>query len=582
MIEKLENIDWEAFHFLREEMLWLIVPLILILIIGLISIRDDAKWKTAIAPHLRPFMIKKGSEKFRRLSQVLLFLMLTIGVLGLAGPTWKKVELPDKILETPLVIALDLSQSMMTTDIQPNRLERAKFKINDLLDANPRSRIGFIAYAGTAHTIIPLTRDYNIIKSHISGIGPHIMPFSGSDLENALVLNDSMTKSIEAPGTLLVITDDFSERNFQLMRNFVMNGNTKLEIIAMNTPGGGKVPNFNGRGYLKNNGQVAETSLNTTVINKLKAIENINVNNLTLDNSDMALLANKINADLEFREKQDLNKEDWQDEGLLLIIPLAIGILLWFRKGWVVYFFVVGFMITSCSELKKTPIQDRENMSAEDWWYTKGYQGQKQYDEGNYAEAAELYEDPMHKGVAYYKAGNYTDAINEFSKDSTAQGAYNLGLAYYENGDFLSAERAFEKAEELDENFEAAKTNKLKVNQILQETSEASLEDATEALPEDRADNKFNDSSEDLSGGGQEATEEDMKKERLEEETDTDIRTAEELDELPEDFKAEANDPSQKFLMRKIDDDPALFIKRKFKYQAKKNKMKPKSNLKKW
>ncbi|OIQ28506.1 MAG: magnesium chelatase [Bacteroidetes bacterium MedPE-SWsnd-G2] len=580
MIETIENIDWEVFHFLRPELLWLIAPLVVILIVGLLSIKDDAKWKSAIAPHLRPYMIQKGSESFRRWSQVFLFVILSIGVLGLAGPTWKKIEMPDKILETPLVIALDLSQSMLTKDIQPNRLERAKFKINDFLDANPRSRIGFIAYAGTAHTIIPLTRDYNIIKSHISGIGPHIMPFRGSDLESALVLNDSMTKSIEAPGTLLLITDDFSERNFQLMRNFVLNGNTKLEIMAMNTPGGGKVPNFNGRGNLKDTD--AETRLNIDVINKLRAIENINVNDLTLDNSDMVLLANKISADLEFREKQELNKEDWQDEGLLLVVPLAIGMLLWFRKGWVVYFFVMGFMITSCSQVNEGTFDEAKEMTADDWWYTKSYQGQKKYDNGDYAEAAKLYEDPMHKGVAYYKSGNYTQAINEFSKDTTAQGAYNLGLAYYENGDYLSAERAFEKAEELDSNFEAATNNKNRVSQILQETSEANLDDATEVMPEERAQNMENDSSEDFSGGGQEATEEDMKKERLEEETETDIRKAEELEELPEDFEGGPNDPSQKFLMRKIDDDPALFIKRKFRHQVKKNKMNPKSNLKKW
>jgi len=78
-----------------------------------------------------------------------------------------------------------------------------------------------------------------------------------------------------------------------------------------------------------------------------------------------------------------------------------------------------------------------------------------------------------------------------------------------------------------------------------------------------------------LSGGGQEATEEDMKKERKEETAATDMRKGKELDELPPDFEPGQKDDSQKVLMRKVDDDPALFLKRKFQYQVKKNKLKP-------
>jgi Ca-activated chloride channel family protein len=82
---------------------------------------------------------------------------------SLAGPTWKKIELPGQELETPLVILLDLSQSMLSDDLQPNRLERAKFKISDLVGHHPQARAALIGFAGTAHTIVPLTRDYEII-----------------------------------------------------------------------------------------------------------------------------------------------------------------------------------------------------------------------------------------------------------------------------------------------------------------------------------------------------------------------------------------------------------------------------------
>jgi Ca-activated chloride channel family protein len=126
---------------------------------------------------------KKGSERLKIVMQVLSFFIISIAVFGLAGPTWKKIELPEKILETPLIILLDLSQSMMTDDIQPNRLERAKFKISDFLEANPKVRVGLVGFSGTAHTLVPLTKDYKIIESYLKNITTNVLPFQGTDLE---------------------------------------------------------------------------------------------------------------------------------------------------------------------------------------------------------------------------------------------------------------------------------------------------------------------------------------------------------------------------------------------------------------
>ena len=70
------HIDWDKFHFLRPEFLWLFVPLAVLLIISLLGGREDIKWKKVIAPHLRPYMIKKGSESLKKWMQVFLVLVL--------------------------------------------------------------------------------------------------------------------------------------------------------------------------------------------------------------------------------------------------------------------------------------------------------------------------------------------------------------------------------------------------------------------------------------------------------------------------------------------------------------------------
>lgn len=575
MIDALKNIDWDQFHFLRPQFLWLFLPLVVILILTFISSKEAIKWKKVIAPHLRPYVIKKGSESLKKWMQILLVFILSIATLGVAGPTWKTSEIPDKKLETPLVIALDLSQSMMATDIQPNRLERAKFKINDLLAENPKARIALIGFAGSAHTIVPLTRDYKIISTHLDGLSPAMMPYSGTNLGAALQLTETLTSVTTAASKLLLVTDDLTNKTFNLLQKYVSEGNRIVEIIPMNTVSGADVPAPNSKNALKDSkGKVVHSALNSEVLNKLNSIENIHVNLLTLDTSDMELLAKSISSNLEFNEENEDTKDEWQDEGYWFIIPVVFFVLMWFRKGWVVFSLLFMVSLSSCSN---------KEHSFKDLWVSKNYQAQQMAEEGNYQKAGKTYINPLRKGVAYYKAGNYEEAIVAFEKDTTAMGAYNLGISYYKNGDYAAAELAFGKAIEMDPENELAKTNQQITQQIISGENEATVEDAQEAAKEEPiAQNEENKSPEDLGGGGQEATKKEMEKERLEETVNTDVRKGKELDEVPDDFESGKQDASQKILMRKVDDDPTLFLKRKFRYQVKKEGVKPVKNLDKW
>jgi len=558
---------------LRPNLLWLSVPLFVALVIGVVSVRDQVKWKKAIAPHLRAYVIKRGSESIQLWMRLILVVFLGIGIIGASGPTWKKIEVPGQILETPVVIALDLSQSMMASDIQPNRLERAKFKISDLMDANPRARLALIGFAGTAHTIIPLARDYNIIKSHLDGLSPNIMPFPGSNLSAALQLSDSITAISDAPATLILFTDDFSDAIFQDLQQFVGSEKIRVEIVPMNTIAGGDVPVPGGKRTFKNQqGEIVHSSINTEIVSKLNSIENIHVNQLTLDNSDMVALAKKISQNLKFQEEENEKKGDWIDYGLWLVIPLALFVLMWFRRGFVVYSVLIVVGLSACDS----------KISIKNLWLTQDYQAQKQYDKGQYSQAAELFTDPLRRGVAYFKVGNYEEAIEAFEMDTTANGAYNLGLAYYKNGDLAAAELAFGKAVELNPDLKDAQENQSMLQNMIAGTDEVDPEEAQEANSEGPQKNIENKDMEDLGGGGQEATEEDMEKERKEETVTTDMRKGKELDEVPEDFEAGSQDNSQKVLMRKVDDDPALFLKRKFAFQAKKYGLNPPKGSEKW
>jgi len=576
MFDGVFPVDWEAFHFLRMKFLWLLVPVVLISLIGLVSMRHELAWKKVIAPHLRPYVIQKGNEASKYGMQLILLLALSLGILALAGPTWKKVEVPGQELETPVVILLDLSQSMMATDLQPNRLERAKFKINDLLKQNPRARVALIGFAGTAHTIVPLTRDYEIITSHIDGLIPSVMPFPGSDLDVAFAMADSVMSVTDAPGTVVVLSDDLGESEFDAIQDFAQVHPGKVAVIPMSTDAGADVPMPNSRAFFKDEqGNPVHSSLDRQILSQLSSLDRVSVHELTLDDSDVALISKTISDNLKFTEKPEEKDDDWRDMGLLLVIPMAALLLLWFRRGWVIYGLVLVFF-SSCTDGSKFS----------ELWYTPDFQGQKLSEKGDFAQAAQRFEDPMRKGVANFKAGNYADAIEDFQQDTTAQGAFNLGLAYFQSGDTLSAMLAFQSASEMDPDFAPAKQASQQMQQLSRGEDDMTPQKAEEAQDGDqgkKAQNRQNDSMENLGGGGQEATKKDMETSRNEETVTSNVHTGKELDEVPDDLGQSSIQPmTGTVLMRKVDDDPSLFLRRKFEFQVKEKKLKPKADGKKW
>ncbi|MDX2432902.1 MAG: tetratricopeptide repeat protein, partial [Bacteroides sp.] len=373
---------------------------------------------------------------------------------------------------------------------------------------------------------------------------PQIMPFPGSNLEAALQLADTMTAVSSAPGTVILFSDEFTEESFDLLQTYCLQGKNKIEIFPMNIEG------------------------ESEVRRKLNSVDGLTVHQLTLDKSDVESLATTIAENLDFREEEEKKEDDWLDRGLWLAIPFALFILFGFRRGRVIFSVLLMATLYSCDG----------NTTFVDLWLTKDFQAQKAYNKGDFEEAAGLFSEPLRKGVSFYKAGDYDAAIQYFSQDTTEMGAYNLGLAYYQSGNFAAAESAFGKALEMNPELANARTNQQLAEELIPGTSEADPDQAEEAAAEETAQNIKNSDPEDLGGGGQEATKEDMEKERKEESVATDIRKGKELDEVPDNFESGRQDEAQKVLMRKVDDDPALFLKRKFIYQAKTKNMIPKND----
>ena len=206
MIELIHN-----FHFLRPW--WLLAMLPAAAMWWVIFRRDDSKhlWQQWVEPVLLDALMRKGGKRQRLRPIHVLGLFWIVTVLALAGPTWQRTPSPFAEDKAALVIVLKVTPSMEETDIAPSRLQRAAQKISDLLAARPGTRNALIAYAGSAHLVMPLTTDANVINTFAADLSPTLMPKEGDDAAAALRLSERQLDKGGQPGAVLFITDELNE-----------------------------------------------------------------------------------------------------------------------------------------------------------------------------------------------------------------------------------------------------------------------------------------------------------------------------------------------------------------------------------
>ncbi len=564
LIDIFESFNWQQFHFLRPPALWLLVPLAVMVILLLMTNWEKKKWTQVVAPALRPFMFSKGSKTAILLPLFLLLLGGSCMIVALAGPTWKKRDIPGEKIPAVVMIALDVSQSMLATDVQPNRLERAKLKISDFLDANPRARAGLLAFAGTAHPVLPFTADYKIIKFHAGSLYNWAMPVQGTNYPLLMNMVDTLMSRVQAPSTLLLMTDAVDDNDAVLLSDFVNNSIHRLEVLLFSTPEGAVIPGSH---------HVISKQSPTALAN-LQQNEKIHINFITLDKSDVEGIAKRISDGLMFEKDKKEDAKEWDDMGLLLLIPALIIALFWFRRGWVVQWCwlpLVLLTLSSCGTKSRHP----------DWWYTHDYQGQQWYAQGDYANAAEHFDDPGHKAAAYYKAGNYEAASELFANDTTASGQYNYALALAQMGLYAEAATIFEKVGAMDPSLKTQAEQSAQAAHRLQAQADSVMRfDPQHGNPLDKVIDKTEKGKlkerKPQSEDEQLSSDTEVKKlpthgDRLTDETESDIHRAKEQKFPPKDFKMEQNVSLEtKVLMQQTNADPAEFLHRRFEIQKQK------------
>lgn len=433
---------WSALHFLRPQWFRLLVslPVLYLSFRG----RDNARarWRRYIDPELLEHLVVSRRRRFRFRPIHMVLLLIVLGTIALAGPSWKREQPPFTEDKAPLVIALDLSETMDAIDLDPTRLERVKLKLRDLLKQRDGGRTALFVYAGTTHMVLPFTTDFTLFDLYLSSLSTSIMPDHGKDTGRALRVIANFLHDESVPGTILFVTDGIESGAMPGFRQFTSQPDNPDDILVMGvgTSNGGPV-RTSGSGFLNDrSGRRVYAKLDANALRSLSKI-NIPATTLTLNDDDIQWIQRRVQHHLESIQQKD-SKTRPIDEGYWLSIPIAAIALIWFRKGWTVRWtsasLAVVFMFPGANILK--------NMSWIDLWLTHDQQGRYYFERGDYQKAADRFDDPLWRGLALSRASRYEDALNAFAMSDSAEAWYNQGDALAHLGRYPEAVEAYRQA----------------------------------------------------------------------------------------------------------------------------------------
>lgn len=419
---------------------WLLALIPTIFIIWLLWRQNSAARRLSgiISSHLLQHLLVRPQGRSRIRPVHLLVILLVLMVAALVGPAWRREPFFFTEDEAPLILAMDLSESMDSKDIKPSRLERAKQKALDLLALRAGARTGLIAYAGSAHMVLPLNDDPNVLETYLDALSTSIMPTPAKDSSKALRLANDMLGKETAAGTILFLTDGIETQHIS---DFVDHSSTNKHALAtlIMSP-------------------YANESDETSDIASLKALSkqaNMRTTVLTVDDTDIRRVNAGIQSHMRDVQDQD-NNQRWQDSGYWLVLPIVALTCVWFRRGWSIRWATAAVLLIMSYQPKAACAGEFRLVNL---WLTPNQQGHHYFDRGDYLKAAERFEDPLWKGTAYYAAGKFDEAIVQLERLSTAQGFYNLGNAYAHKGDYPAALIAYEKALSLKKDYPEASFN---------------------------------------------------------------------------------------------------------------------------
>ena len=612
------NSDFSQLHLLRPLALLGLIPALIAVALAQWRKRSAGNWEKIINPALLPYLMQgETSKKQRGVLWVLLAWM--IACLALAGPSWQQLPQPVHKKDAALILIMDLSPSMLAEDVKPSRLERARFKLIDILKNRSEGFSALVVYGGAAYTLTPLTEDSNTIISLVPVLHPALLPEYGSNTEDAIetALELAVNGGYQQ-GDLLLISDGVSRSAFNTIQSMMSKaGKFRLSILGVGTEQGAPIPT-GASGFAKDrNGAIIIPKLSPASLQMLAQNNGGIYAGMSADDSDIeALLATTEELFPDATRELERSFDLWDDQGFWLAFLLLPIILLSFRKGNIALILLAPVLFSDPASA----------LGWQDLWKTADQQASEAMASGDAAIAQTLFKDRQWRGSAAYKAGDYESAISDYLDFDSADSHYNRGNALAHSGDLDAAIEAYDQALAMNPEMEDAQANRELLEQLKQQQKQQEQQDSensedsdseqsqdqqsqdsqsqdsqsqdsqpqdSDSEPQDPQDQQYQDQqqtdsqdSEQQDPAEQGESEEQKSQEQREQEQQdaeasaepTEEPTEEPSTEEPSKEQSEAEKQAQQELeqwLRRVPDDPGGLLREKFRYQSRQRALEP-------
>ena len=290
-------------------------------------------------------LMQNHSKARKNIKNTLFIFSIAFLIIGISNPQIGTKMEEVKREGVDLMIAIDLSHSMMAQDIKPNRLERAKQAISRLIDKLEGDRIGLVVFAGEAYVQLPITTDYSAAKLFLSTVNTSIIPTQGTKIGNAI---DLCVKSFDQENNqnkaIIIITDGENHDEEAISSaKIAQEQNIYIHTLGMGLTKGGPIPIYNKYGSTSEfrkdrEGNIIITKLNEKILKEIAQTgmgTYIRANN---SKSGLSVLFDEINK-MEKKEIGTMIFTNYKDRfqifiGISLILLILNLIILQRKNNW--------------------------------------------------------------------------------------------------------------------------------------------------------------------------------------------------------------------------------------------------------
>lgn len=455
---------WIAdFHFLEPRWLWL---LILVPVIGWIVGRrsGESRALSRIADRaLLPYLLD-GKPAASRAPVAAVVAASSLAVLALAGPTWDRQSQPLFAERAGQVVVVSMSPDMLAKDIVPDRLSRVRYKIRELYAANKDGMNALIAYTGEAFIVAPLTTDAHSVDDLLTALSPDTMPVTGDDPGKAIDMAADLIRHADLRGGSIVLVTDRADASAASAARRARAAGATVSVLGVGTTRGGPVPTGDG-GFLKDDrGDIALAARDDASLSAVASAGGGRFVPVADGGSDVAALRAFLSGDGDGKAVSGAKAGEWQDRGPWLLLPVLLLVALAFRRGWL--------LVLAMACLPWSPPAHADGVA--DAFRTRDQQAAQALREGDAKRAQALARDPALRGVAAYKAGDFSAAEAALKSGKDGDSQYNLGNALAKQQRYEDAIAAYDRALRIDPHDEDAIANRKAVADYLKQQKDGS------------------------------------------------------------------------------------------------------------